>query len=794
MQCKINCMASFGGKMIQIPALPLRELVVFPGSVISLFVGREKSIQAIERAWQNNKEIFLVAQKDSTIDNPVQSDLYETGTIARILQKTLLSDGTVKITVEGKSRAKISMHISDTDYFFVEVIEINSILKNEQKYDALVKVLKECFEKYAFLKKTIKPEKVLSILASSDEHVLCNNIINLFSLKQIDRQKILEIEDVLEKLEEVLRLVQKELISLKLEKKLKIRIKKQVEKSQKEYYLNEQMTAIQKELGNVDDIRVEIAELEKKVQEKKLSEEASNVLKKEIKKLKFMNPSSAESAVVRNYVDTILSLPWNEYSTLLTDQNFSEEVLNTDHYGLEKVKERIFEYLAVSNLSDSLKAPILCLVGPPGVGKTSLARSIAKATGREYSRVSLGGVRDESEIRGHRRTYIGAMPGKIINAFKKTKTSNPLILLDEIDKLSSDHKGDPASALLEVLDPEQNATFSDHYLDVGYDLSKTLFLATANNLSTIPRPLLDRMEVISLGGYTEAEKVNIGQRHLVPKAIQSNGLDKTDVRFENSALEELVRHYTREGGVRNFEREIASVCRKIARQLLKDGNLDVSVVVTDETIRKHLGPRKFDISKTAEQSEIGCVQGLAYTEVGGDLLPAEVSILDGKGNLKVTGKLGEVMQESAQIAFSCIRVRSKKLCLEKDFYTSIDVHVHFPEGAVPKDGPSAGITMATALASALTQRPARGDVAMTGEITLRGKVLPIGGLKEKLLAAHRGGVKTVIIPKENEKDLHEIPSNVLNDLEILCVKSLEEVLLHALVWNQDDEIKENLTK
>jgi ATP-dependent Lon protease len=608
------------------------------------------------------------------------------------------------------------------------------------------------------------------------------------------------------------------------------------------------MNAIQKELGNFDDSRTEIAELESKIKTKKLSDEARERLKKELKKLRGMSPMSAEATVVRNYVDTVLGLPWGEYSTLLRDPKFSDEVLEADHFGLEKVKERILEYLAVTSLSDKLKGPILCLVGPPGVGKTSLARSVARATGREFARIALGGVRDEAEIRGHRRTYIGAMPGKIIGALKKAGTSNPVILLDEIDKMSSDFRGDPASAMLEVLDPEQNSTFNDHYLDMDYDLSQTLFLATANNLHSIPKPLLDRMEIITLGGYTEQEKVNIATRHLVPKAAKANGLENTGLKFENSALEELIRYYTREAGVRNLEREISSVCRKIARALLKERTAETTATppattaskpakgekaakaaaasqttatessekaavtpekaavateiirldgitapqVNDATIRQNLGPRRFSINETAARDEIGVCQGLAYTEVGGDLLITEVSVVTGKGNLKITGKLGDVMQESAQAAFSYVRSRATFLGLEEDFYSKIDIHVHFPEGAIPKDGPSAGITMATALVSALTKRPVSRDIAMTGEITLRGRVLPIGGLKEKLLAAHRGGVKKVIIPRENEKDLHEIPKNVLEKLTVVPVDHVDSVLFHALAWTGTDELQDKL--
>lgn len=592
-----------------------------------------------------------------------------------------------------------------------------------------------------------------------------------------------------------------------------------MEKTQKEYYLNEQMNAIQKELGNADDIRTEIAEIEAKIKTKKLSEEAKEKLKKEVKKLRSMSPMSAEATVVRNYIDTVLSLPWADYAPTIKDQSFAEDVLNEDHFGLEKVKERILEYLAVTSLSDKIKGPILCLVGPPGVGKTSLAKSVARSTGRTFSRIALGGVRDEAEIRGHRRTYIGAMPGKILNAIKKAGSGNPVILLDEIDKMSSDFRGDPSSAMLEVLDPEQNHAFNDHYLDLDYDLSQILFIATANSLSGVPKPLLDRMEIIHLSGYTEQEKINIGQQHLIQKAIKANGLDKSELKFDNSALEELVRYYTREAGVRNLEREISSICRKIARELLKTNKKTNSTKGTKEPketpevtatpkptsldglkaplidaalVQKYLGPRKHSIGEKEVRNEIGVGQGLAYTEVGGDLLVTEVAVMSGKGNLKITGKLGDVMQESAQAAFSYVRSRASFLGLDDEFYSKIDIHVHFPEGAIPKDGPSAGITMATALVSALTKKPFNREVAMTGEITLRGRVLPIGGLKEKLLAAHRGGIKKVIIPKENERDLLEIPKNILQELEIVSVDHMDTVLLHAIAWESDDALETKL--
>jgi ATP-dependent Lon protease len=811
-----------------LPLLPLRELLVFPHTVVPLFVGREKSIKALDDAMSRNREIFLAAQRKSKTNDPSPDEIYEFGTIAQILQLLRLPDGTVKILVEGKRRAKISRYIESNDLLVVEVAEIAEPPGQAVENEALVRTVKAAFDTYVKLNKKVPPEMVFSISSIEDESRLADTlVVQLANLKLADKQRILETVDPAKRLEEIFGIIQSEIEILRVEKKIRARVKRQMEKTQKEYYLNEQMNAIQKELGNFDDARTEIAELESKIKSKKLSDECRDRLKKEIKKLRGMSPMSAEATVVRNYIDTVLSLPWGDYSNLLRDPKYSDEVLESDHFGLEKVKERILEYLAVTSLSDKLKGPILCLVGPPGVGKTSLARSVARATGREFARLALGGVRDEAEIRGHRRTYIGAMPGKIVGAIKKAGTSNPVILLDEIDKMSSDFRGDPASAMLEVLDPEQNSTFNDHYLDMDYDLSQTLFLATANNLHSIPKPLLDRMEIISLGGYTEQEKVNIAQRHLVPKAAKSNGLEQTGLKFENSALEELIRYYTREAGVRSLEREISSVCRKIARTLIKEKTAAASTsaaktskgakqpvvesadkapsgteiislegitapMVDDAAIRANLGPRKFSINATASRDEVGVCQGLAYTEVGGDLLITEVSVVTGKGNLKITGKLGDVMQESAQAAFSYVRSRATFLGLEEDFYSKIDIHVHFPEGAIPKDGPSAGITMATALVSALTKRPVSREIAMTGEITLRGRVLPIGGLKEKLLAAHRGGVKKVIIPRENEKDLHEIPKNVLEQLTVVPVDHVDSVLFHALAWSNSDELQDKL--
>jgi len=818
-----------------LPLLPLRELLVFPHTVVPLFVGREKSIKALDDAMSRNREIFLAAQRKSKTNDPTPDEIYEFGTIAQILQLLRLPDGTVKILVEGKRRAKVSRYVESGDLLVVEVSEIVEPPGQAIENEALVRTVKSAFDTYVKLNKKVPPEMVFSISSIEDESRLADTlVVQLANLKLADKQRILETVDPAKRLEEIFGIIQSEIEILRVEKKIRARVKRQMEKTQKEYYLNEQMNAIQKELGNFDDARTEIAELESKIKSKKLSDESRDRLKKELKKLRGMSPMSAEATVVRNYVDTVLGLPWGEYSTLLRDPKFSDEVLEADHFGLEKVKERVLEYLAVTSLSDKLKGPILCLVGPPGVGKTSLARSVARASGREFARIALGGVRDEAEIRGHRRTYIGAMPGKIVGAIKKAGTSNPVILLDEIDKMSSDFRGDPASAMLEVLDPEQNSTFNDHYLDMDYDLSQTLFLATANSLHSIPRPLLDRMEIITLGGYTEQEKVNIAQRHLVPKSAKANGLDGTDLKFENSALEELIRYYTREAGVRSLEREISSVCRKIARALLKEKAAEMNPAATgkagkgekvvksadtvvqeaeekpatateiikldgvsvppvnDASVRQNLGPRRFSINETANRDEVGVCQGLAYTEVGGDLLITEVSVVTGKGNLKITGKLGDVMQESAQAAFSYVRSRASFLGLEEDFYSKIDIHVHFPEGAIPKDGPSAGITMATALVSALTKRPVSRDIAMTGEITLRGRVLPIGGLKEKLLAAHRGGVKKVIIPRENEKDLHEIPKNVLEKLTVIPVDHVDSVLFHALAWTGTDELQDKL--
>lgn len=805
-----------------LPLLPLRELLVFPHTVVPLFVGREKSIKALDEAMSRNREIFLAAQKKSKTNDPTPDEIFEFGTVAQILQLLRLPDGTVKILVEGKRRGRISKFVDSNDALMVEVDELAEPTGSKTENEALVRTVKAAFDTYVKLNKKVPPEMVFSISSIDDESRLADTlVVQLSNIKLADKQRILETVDPAQRLEEIFGIIQSEIEILRVEKKIRARVKRQMEKTQKEYYLNEQMNAIQKELGNHDDIRTELAEIESKLKSKKLSDEAREKVKKELKKLRSMSPMSAEATVVRNYVDTVLSLPWGENSKILKDANFSEEVLDADHFGLEKVKERIHEYLAVMSLSEKPRGPILCLVGPPGVGKTSLAKSIARATGRQFARIALGGVRDEAEIRGHRRTYIGAMPGKIINAIKKAGTSNPVILLDELDKLSSDYRGDPASAMLEVLDPEQNAFFNDHYLDLDYDLSNVLFLATANSLHTIPRPLLDRMEVLSLSGYTEQEKVAIAKQYLVPKVSKSNGLEGAEPKFADAGIEEVVRYYTRESGVRNLERELSTICRKIARELLKQKAKDSPEIkidaealeamgdeaipdikisfegmkipaVTEGSVQKYLGPRKYSIGSVNARDEIGLCNGLAFTEVGGELLTTEVSVTHGKGNLKITGKLGEVMQESAQAAFTYVRSRAEFLGLAPDFYANIDIHVHFPEGAIPKDGPSAGVTMATSLVSALTKHPVSREIAMTGEITLRGRVLPIGGLKEKLMAAHRGGVKKVIIPKENEKDLHDIPKKVLKDLTVICADHMDTVLLHAIVWEENDTLQRRL--
>ncbi len=771
-----------------VPLLPLRDIIIFPHMVVPLFVGREKSINALEEAMNTEKDIMLVAQMNAKTNDPKPEDVYHVGTLGTIIQLLRLPDGTVKVLVEGKKRARIQNYVHHDDYFLVEVEEIDENNEVTIEVEALIRSVKSTFETYVKLNKRIPPEMLVSVSSIDDPARLADTIVAHLTLKLPDKQKILEIESPAERLERLYELMQGEVEILQVEKKIRSRVKKQMEKTQKEYYLNEQMQAIQKELGERDEFKSEIQELEDKVKKKKLSTEAAGKVKKEIKKLKMMSPMSAEATVVRNYIDWILSLPWGEFTDDRIDIKEAQSVLDEDHYGLGKVKERILEYLAVRALVEKMKGPILCFVGPPGVGKTSLARSIARSTGRKFVRCSLGGVRDEAEIRGHRRTYIGAMPGKVIQSLKKAGSSNPVFLLDEVDKMSMDFRGDPSSALLEVLDPEQNTSFNDHYMDLDYDLSKVMFITTANSLHNIPLPLRDRMEVIHIPGYTEEEKINIAQKYLVKKQIQEHGLTDKNIEIPAAAIKNIIRHYTKESGVRNLERELATVCRKVAREVAEKGK-DKKVRINPEMLNKFLGILKFKIGRAEEKDEIGVATGLAWTEMGGDLLSIEVTIMPGKGKLIVTGKLGDVMQESAQAAMSWVRSKSLEFGLDKDCYSKIDLHIHVPEGAIPKDGPSAGITMATAITSALLRVPISKDVAMTGEITLRGKVLPIGGLKEKMLAAHRGGITKVIIPKENEKDLAEIPKNILKEIKVVPVDNVNEVLKNALVIKDEDYSK-----
>jgi ATP-dependent Lon protease len=776
-----------GSRARLVPLLPLRDIVVFPHMVVPLFVGREKSVKALDEAMGKEKEILLAAQKKAKTDNPAAGDIFGIGTLGNIIQLLRLPDGTVKLLVEGKKRARIKRFMPESAYFLVEAEEIAESEEVTLEVEALMRSLNNTFELYVKLNRKVPPELTGSVSTISEPGRLADTIVAHLDLKISDKQRILEIERPDKRLEELYALLQAEVEVLQVERKIRSRVKKQMEKTQKEYYLNEQMRAIQKELGDRDEFKNEIQELEDKIKKKKLSKEASTKAKKELRKLKMMSPMSAEATVVRNYVDWILSLPWNEFTEENHDINEAERVLEEDHYGLEKVKERILEYLAVQSLVKQMKGPILCFVGPPGVGKTSLARSIARATGRNFIRVSLGGVRDEAEIRGHRRTYIGALPGKVIQCVKKAGSANPVFLLDEVDKMSTDFRGDPSSALLEVLDPEQNHTFNDHYLDLDYDLSRVMFITTANHLHAIPRPLQDRMEIIRIAGYTEYEKLHIANGFLVKKQLEANGLADKKVSFTDNAILEIIRKYTREAGVRNLEREIASICRKVARELVQSGKTDSEIRASATSVGKYLGVQKFRYGRAEEKDQVGLATGLAWTDVGGELLVSEVAVTPGKGKLTITGKLGDVMQESAQAAMSYIRSRARQLGLEKDFYAKVDIHVHVPEGAVPKDGPSAGITMATAIASALLRTPVRSDLAMTGEITLRGRVLPIGGLKEKILAAHRGGIRHVMIPSENEKDLKEIPAKILKFVEVVLVEHMDDVLRRALVVDNPEE-------
>lgn len=765
---------------IEIPVLPLRDVVVYPHMVIPLFVGRDKSIRCLEAAMDNDKQILLVAQKDAATDDPSIADLYKVGTVASILQLLKLPDGTVKVLVEGLQRAEIKTFRED-EFFVADAEYMLTPEMDEREQEVLVRTAISQFEGFIKLNKKIPPEVLTSLNGIDEAARLADTIAAHMPLKLNDKQQVLEIINIAERLEFLMTMMESEIDLLQVEKRIRSRVKKQMEKSQREYYLNEQMKAIQKELGELDDAPDEFETLKQKIEESKMPQEAKEKTEQELQKLKMMSPMSAEATVVRSYIDWMVSVPWSKRSKVKKDLAKAEEILNADHYGLERVKERILEYLAVQNRVNKLKGPILCLVGPPGVGKTSLGQSIAKATGRKYTRMALGGVRDEAEIRGHRRTYIGSLPGKLVQKMAKVGVKNPLFLLDEIDKMSSDMRGDPSSALLEVLDPEQNNAFNDHYLEVDYDLSDVMFVATSNSMN-IPGPLLDRMEVIRLSGYTEDEKLNIAKQHLVEKQVKRNGLKSDEITIDDSAIIGIIRYYTREAGVRSLEREISKLCRKAVKEILLNKALK-NITITQDNLKDFLGVQRFDYGKADESNRIGQVTGLAWTEVGGDLLTIETESMPGKGKLTQTGSLGDVMQESIQAAMTVVRTRAEKLGINSDFYEKRDIHVHVPEGATPKDGPSAGIAMCTALVSSLTGNPVRADVAMTGEITLRGEVLPIGGLKEKLLAAHRGGIKTVIIPKENERDLEEIPENVKADLDIHAVRWIDDVLALALQDN-----------
>jgi ATP-dependent Lon protease len=763
---------------IGIPVLPLRDVVVYPHMVIPLFVGRDRSIVALDRAMNVGKKILLIAQQKADLDDPMPDDLYDVGTLATILQLLKLPDGTVKVLVEGGERAQVDrIHVGD--HFSAEItILAEEDRHDEREVDVLVRSIIAQFEQYVKLNKKVPPEILTSLSGIDEAGRLADTVAAHMALKLNEKQKILEIRDVKVRLEQILTIIEGEIDVLQIEKRIRGRVKQQMEKSQREYYLNEQMKAIQKELGEMEDAPNELADLEQKIEKAGMTKEAKEKATAELNKLKLMSPMSAEATVVRNYVDWLLKAPWKKRGKVIRDLTRAETVLEEDHYGLEKVKERILEYLAVQQRVKRLKGPILCLVGPPGVGKTSLGQSIARATNRKFVRMSLGGVRDEAEIRGHRRTYIGSMPGKIIQNLAKTTVRNPLFLLDEVDKMAMDFRGDPSSALLEVLDPEQNSTFNDHYLEVDFDLSDVMFVCTANTLN-IPPPLLDRMEVIRIPGYTEDEKLNIAERYLVPKQMKENGLKEEEVKIARTALTDIIQHYTRESGVRNLEREISKICRKVVKSLLLKSR-GTAVKITPKNMEKYLGVRRFRYGKAEENDQVGQVTGLAWTEVGGELLTIEAAVVPGKGKLTHTGQLGDVMTESIQAAMTVVRSRSIGLGIDEEFHQKLDVHVHVPEGATPKDGPSAGVGMCTALVSALTDIPVKADVAMTGEITLRGEVLPIGGLKEKLLAAHRGGISTVLIPDENEKDLAEIPKNIKDKLNIVPVKWIDQVLEHAL--------------
>jgi len=766
-----------GGEEVY-PVLPLRDIVVFPHMIVPLFVGRAKSIQALERVTADNTQILLAAQKDAAIDDPSEKDIYRTGTVASILQLLKLPDDTVKVLVEGTARAEILSFNDNPDFFEARARMLPEVAVDEKETEALARTVITQFESYVKLNKKVPPEVLGSVTQIDDHAKLADTVASHLAIKISEKQELLELPSVQERLEKVFGLMEGEIGVLQVEKRIRSRVKRQMEKTQREYYLNEQMKAIQKELGDGEEGKDELSELEEKIEKTKLSKEAREKAHAELKKLRQMSPMSAEATVVRNYLDWLLSIPWKVKSRVKKDLAKAQEVLDADHYGLEKVKDRIVEYLAVQQRTNKLKGPILCLVGPPGVGKTSLGKSIARATGREFVRMSLGGVRDEAEIRGHRRTYIGSMPGKIIQSMKKVKKSNPLFLLDEVDKMGADFRGDPSSALLEVLDPEQNSTFNDHYLEVDYDLSSVMFVTTANTLN-IPPPLMDRMEIIRIAGYTEDEKVEIANRHLIPNQLKAHGLKKTEISLPETVIREIIRRYTREAGVRNLEREIANLCRKAVKKLVMEKT--GSVKVTIKNLGDFAGVPKFRFGEAESEDQIGVVTGLAWTEVGGELLTIEGVIVPGKGKMTVTGNLRDIMKESISAANSYVKSRAIAFGIEPPKFDNQDIHVHVPEGATPKDGPSAGVAMAVAIISIMTGIAVHKDVAMTGEITLRGRVLPIGGLKEKLLAALRAGIKKVLIPEENAKDLAEIPDNVKRGLDITTVSTVDDVLKHALV-------------
>ncbi len=774
------------------PVLPLRDIVVFPHMIVPLFVGREKSVRALEDVMQDDKQILLVAQKNAADDDPGKKDIYDVGTVSTVLQLLKLPDGTVKVLVEGTQRAKVTRYHDNPEFFQVDAEIIDEGGTDDKEHEALSRSVISQFEQYIKLNKKIPPEVLVSVNQIDNTAKLADTVASHLALKISEKQELLETSTIAERLERVYSYMEAEIGVLQVEKKIRTRVKRQMEKTQREYYLNEQMKAIQKELGETDDGKDESAEIEAKIEKTKLSKEAKEKTLAELKKLKTMSPMSAEATVVRNYLDWILGIPWKKRSRVKKDLSAAQEILDADHYGLEKVKERIVEYLAVQTRTNKVTGPILCLVGPPGVGKTSLGKSVAKATGRNFVRMSLGGVRDESEIRGHRRTYIGSMPGKIVQGMKKAKTSNPLFLLDEVDKMGNDWRGDPASALLEVLDPEQNNAFNDHYLEVDYDLSDVMFLTTANTLN-MPAPLLDRMEIIRLSGYTEDEKIEIAKRHLIPNQIEKHGVKAGEWSISESGIREVIRYYTRESGVRNLERELANLVRKAIKEILLKENKQIKV--TKRNVEKYLGVKRFRFGEIEQHDLIGVTTGLAWTEVGGELLNIEAVMVSGKGKMTITGKLGDVMTESIQAAKSFVQSRAIEFGIEPPMFNKKDIHVHVPEGATPKDGPSAGVGMVTSIVSVLTGIPVNKEVAMTGEVTLRGRVLPIGGLKEKLLAAHRGGIKTVLIPKDNEKDLAEIPENVKRGLNIIPVTIVDEVLKRALTssltpieWNEDAEV------